>query len=216
MADRIRRALEGFYNFLERPLFLWTRPILLLLLVPLVIGLTKPLWHLEMEAPQYRNGLSLDVYAHKIVGGNDGKDITEINILNHYIGMKKIDRASMTELDWLPFGFGALALLLLRVAALGNVRSLVDLAVLVSYFAGFSLFRFVFRLRSYGQDLSPDAPFKVEPFMPVIWGEKQVGNFTTRAEPGVGSYLIAAFAVGVILLMLFHLIEGRRRAKSQG
>ncbi|MFO0571111.1 MAG: hypothetical protein U0263_36095 [Polyangiaceae bacterium] len=213
MGDRIRRALEGFYAFLEQPLFLWTRPILLVLLVPLVLGLTKPLWHLEMEAPQYRNGLSLDVYAHTVVGGHDGKDIAEINILNHYIGMKKLDRAAFTELDWLPFGFGVLALLLVRVAVLGNVRALVDLAALVGYFAGFGLFRFVFKLRSYGYDLASDAPIKVEPFMPVIWGTKQIGNFTTHARPALGAYLIAAFALGVILLTLFHLIEGRRRAR---
>lgn len=213
MANRMRRALEGFYAFVDQPLFLWTRPVLLLLLIPLVVGLTRPLWHLEMQAPQYREGLSLDVYAHTLKGGHDGKDVFEINILNHYIGMKKLDRDALTELDWLPFGFGALGLLLVRVAALGNVRALVDLSALVAYFGGFSVFRFVLKLRSYGHDLAPDAPIKVEPFTPAIWGEKQVGNFATQAAPASGSYLIAVFAAGVILLTLFHLIEGRRRER---
>lgn len=214
MANRMTRALDGFYEFVDKPLFLWTRPVLLSLLVPLAIGLTLPLWHLDMQAPQYPKGLSLDVYAYKLEGGHDGRDVFEINILNHYIGMKKLDRAALTELDWLPFGFGALALLLVRVAALGNVRALVDLSALVAYFGGFSVFRFVFKLKSYGHDLAPDAPIKVEPFMPAIWGEKQIGNFSTQAAPATGSYLIAAFAGGVILLTLYHLVEGRRRARK--
>lgn len=76
------------------------------------------------------------------------------------------------------------------------------------------MFRFVFKLKSYGHDLAPDAPIKVEPFMPAIWGEKQIGNFSTQAAPATGSYLIAAFAGGVILLTLYHLVEGRRRARK--
>lgn len=213
MSDRIKRALEGFYAFVEKPLFLGSRPLLLLLLVPLVIGLTLPLWHIEMQAPQYPKGLSLHIYAHTLVGGHDGADIKEINILNHYIGMQKLDRALFAELDWLPFGFGVLALLLLRVAVLGNVRALVDLTVLVVYYSGFSLFRFVFKLHAYGHDLSPDAPIKVQPFMPALWGWKQVGNFTTHAYPGTGSYLVAVFAVGLMVITIYHLVVGRMRAQ---
>ncbi|MFO0572276.1 MAG: hypothetical protein U0263_42030 [Polyangiaceae bacterium] len=215
MTARLKRALDGFYAFVDKPLYLWTRPVLLVLLVPLVVGLTLPLWHMEMEAPQYPQGLSLDLYAHKLVGGHGGKDINEINILNHYIGMNKLDRANLTELDWLPFGFGALGLLLMRVSALGNVRSLVDLSALVTYFGGFAALRFVLKLQAYGHDLSPDAPFKVEPFTPVIWGSKRIANFTTHASPGTGAYLLSVFAVGVVVVTLFHLVEGRRRARRE-
>jgi hypothetical protein len=215
MRDRIKRALDGFYAFVDKPLYLGSRPLLLLLLVPLVVGLMQPLWHIEMTAPQYPKGLSLHIFAHTLVGGHDGADIKEINILNHYIGMQKLDRAFFTELDWLPFGFGALALLLVRVAALGNVRALIDLSVLVAYFGAFSLFRFVHKMHVYGHDLSPDAPIKVQPFMPAIWGEKQVGNFLTHAYPGTGTYLLAVFAVGVTAITLYHLIVGRVRAERE-
>lgn len=215
MVERIKRAIDGFYAFVDKPLYLWTRPVLVLLLVPLVIGVMKPLWHITMEAPQYPNGLSLEIYSHTIVGGHDGADISEINILNHYIGMKKLDRVMFTELDWLPFGFGALGLLLLRVSALGNVRSLVDLSTMAIYFTGFSLFRFIFKMYAYGHDLAHDAPIKIKGFTPALWGTKEVGNFTTHAEPGIGSYLISISVVGVLLVTLIHLIEGRRRAKRE-
>lgn len=212
MRERFKRSLDGFYAFMDEPLYLGSRPILLLLLVPLVVGLLQPLWHIEMSAPQYPKGLSLHVYSHTLVGGHGGADIKEINILNHYIGMQKLERAMFTELDWLPFGFGALGLLLIRVAVLGNVRALVDLAALVAYFGGFSMFRFAHKMYAYGHDLSPDAPIKVEPFMPAMWGHKQIGNFATHAYPGTGTYWLGAFAAGILLIAGYHLVMGRIRA----
>ena len=210
--EQIARALDGFYAFLERPLFLWTRPLLVLLLVPLVIGLTMPLWHIRMEAPQYPAGLSVDIYAYTLKGGHEGNDLREINILNHYIGMSKIDRTELPDLDWLPFGFGLLGLLVLRLAAVGNVRSLLDLSVIVGYFTVFALGRFVYKMYAFGHHLSPDAPIKMKPFMPPLFGSKELGNFTTHSGPGSGTYLIALFAFGLFGIALLHLVQGRRRA----
>ncbi|HSO33414.1 MAG TPA: hypothetical protein VLT33_12860 [Labilithrix sp.] len=212
--DQIVRALDGFYVFLERPLYLWTRPVLVLLLVPLVIGLMMPLWHIRMEAPQYPEGLSVDIYAHTLQGGHEGNDLREINILNHYIGMSKIDRSELADLDWLPFGFGLLGIMLLRLAAVGNVRSLLDLSAIVGYFTAFALGRFVYKMYAYGHHLSADAPIKIKPFMPALFGTKEVGNFTTHAGPGSGTYLIGVFACGLFGIALLHLVQGRRRAKK--
>lgn len=208
---RVQRGIDGFYAFLDRPLFLWARPVLLLLLVPLVMGLSAPLWRIQMEAPQYPEGLSVEIYAHKLESGHEGNDLKEINILNHYIGMKKIDRTELSDLDWLPFGFGLLGVLLLRLAAVGNVRSLLDLVVMVGYFGCFSMGRFAYKLHTYGHNLSPDAPVKVPPFMPALLGTKQIGNFTTHAGPMLGTWLVAIFALGLFVVTLVHLVAGRRR-----
>lgn len=209
---RIRGSLDAFYAFLSRPLYLGTRAILTVLVAPLVLAVILPLWHIQLQAPQYPNGLSVDIYAHTITSGHDDTDLHEINILNHYVGMKKIERAAFADLDWLPFGFGALAILLLRVAAIGDVRALLDLAVMMFYFALFSGGRFIYKLWVYGHELSPDAPVKVAPFMPPFLGSKQIGNFTSTAEPGSGTFAFTVFAVGVLAVALYHLIEGRRAA----
>lgn len=213
--EGIREMLEGFYRFLGQPLFLWSRPVIVVLVIPLVLALTLPLWHIELDAPQYPSGLSVDIYAHTITSGHDDKDLPEINILNHYIGMKKIERAAFAELDWIPFGLGALAILALRVAAIGDVRALLDLAVVVGYFTAFSGGRFAYKMYVYGHNLSPEAPVKVAPFMPALIGSKQIGNFTTYAEPGSGTYLMVVFVLGVFALALVHLIQGRRKANRQ-
>ncbi len=206
--------LSKFYEFLARPLLPASRVILLTLIVPLLLSLNFPLWKISMEAPQYPQGLQMDIYAYKIVGGNDGHDIDEINTLNHYIGMRKLDQRSFADLDFLPFFIGVLALLTLRVALIGDVRALVDLTVLSLYGGTFAFGRFVYQLYLYGHDLSKEAPVKVKPFTPVILGTKDVANFTTHSFPQLGTYLVGAFLSGLVLTLLVHLWRGRRDAST--
>jgi copper chaperone NosL len=205
----MRPALSKFYEFLDRPLFGWGRVALALLVIPLVLAFTAPLWKISMKAPQYPAGLSMEIYAHKLDGGHGGRDIQEINTLNHYIGMHKIDRAELSELDWMPFALFALVLLTLRCAAIGNVRALVDLMVIAGFVATYSMGRFVYKLYVFGHNLDPKAPFKVEPFTPAIFGEKQIANFHTEAWPQMGSIYIAIFLGGLAAVTLWHLIAGR-------
>ncbi|MCA9771697.1 MAG: hypothetical protein KC466_04765, partial [Myxococcales bacterium] len=81
----MRQSAASFFEFLDQPIRVWARVLLALLVVPLALSFTVPLWNIYMKAPQYPEGLSLDIYLHKLEGGNDGHDITEINTLNHYI-----------------------------------------------------------------------------------------------------------------------------------
>jgi hypothetical protein len=208
----MKDAFAKFYDFLDRPLFPAARLALAVLVIPLVLVFTQPLWKISMKAPQYPKGLSMEIYGHKVEGGHDGKDIHEINTLNHYIGMKKIDRQELTDLDWIPFALGLLVILTLRCAAIGNVRSLVDLMVITGYISVFAFGRFIYKLYVYGHNLDPEAPFKVKPFTPAIFGSKQIANFTTTSMPQLGSILMGVFVTGVAAITVWHLVEGRRRA----
>ena len=209
----MKHPLVRFYDFLDRPLLMKSRLPLALLSVLLVASFFKPLWRISMEAPQYPDGLSMDVYAYDLQGGREGRDIQEINTLNHYIGMRHIERADFADLDWIPFALGLLVIFTLRVAAVGNVRSLVDLAVMVGYILGFMGARFVYKLYVYGHELDPHAAVKIPPFTPVIFGSKQIANFTTHSFPQTGSYYLFGFAFGVGLLTIFHLWKGRHAAE---
>lgn len=212
----MKLMLDKFYEFLSRPLFGWSRLVLVALAVPLVLSFTAPLWRISMTAPQYPNGLYMDIYAYKLEGGDDGVHINEINTLNHYIGMRKLDAAAAADLDWIPFALGALLLLTLRVAAIGTVRNLIDLAVMTGYVSAFAFGRFVYRLWVFGHDLDPTAPVRVKPFMPVVLGHKTVANFETYSLPQLGSYYLVTFTSGVFIVALLHLILGRRRAVREG
>ena len=204
--------IKKFYEFLNRPLFMSARVLLALLVVPLALSFTQPLWRISMTAPQYPKGLYMDVYAYKLEGGDEGQHIKEINTLNHYIGMHSLDRTAAADLDWIPFALGALALLALRVAAIGTVKDLVDLMVVAGYVSAFAFGRFIYRLYVFGHELAPDAPVRIKPFMPVVLGHKTVANFETFSYPQAGSYFLGGFVLGVFGLLVWHLVAGRRAA----
>ena len=198
-------------ELLDRPILPSARLVLVLLAGLLAASFALPLWKITLEAPQYPDGLELAIYSYKLEPGGDGQHLQEINTLNHYIGMRPLDRAAMKDLDWLPFALGALILLVLRLAAIGTVRGLVDLTVMTIYLGVFSMGRFVYQLYTYGHELDPTAPVKVEPFTPVIFGSKQIANFNTSSYPQAGSFLVVAFVLGLVGLLVWHLRADRRQ-----
>jgi hypothetical protein len=204
----MRAWLRSLNQLLDRPLSMASRAFVLLGIVALVIGAFLPLWRIQLVAPQYQEGLTLDLYSHKIVAGNNGQDLAEINTLNHYIGMRPIAQADFAEMRWMPFAVGVFALLSLRAVAIGRLGHLVDLGVLFSYFGLFSLGTFVYRLWSYGHQLDPQAPMRIKPFMPVIVGSQQIANFVQSSLPLAGT-----FCMGLFLACVCAGIWGSRRGE---
>jgi copper chaperone NosL len=193
----MRALFERGNRFLETPLDLKPRILLVLAALVLVSIFVFPLWNLTMFTPQYPNGLRLDIYSHKLEGGNQGQDIKEINTLNHYIGMKSLAAEDFAEFKWMPFVIGVLGLLLLRAAVHGKMASLVDVFVLYLYFNAFALGSFAHKLYSYGHNLSPEAPVRVAPFMPPLAGHQKLANFEVYSYPALASY-----ALGLSVLLV--------------
>ena len=203
------RAL-AFASFLDRPVNGTGRLLLLLSIVALLAGGALPLWRISLVAPQYAEGLTLDMYAYQIVAGNNGQDLAEINTLNHYIGMKPIAQADFLEMRVLPFAIGVFALLALRAAVIGRIVTVVDLAVLFLYFGMFSLGSFVYRLYTYGHHLDPQAPMKITPFMPVVVGSQQIANFVQTSLPLAGTMCMGAFFMLLVAVLVSSAREARR------
>jgi len=189
-------------RFFELSLDLRERALIVLAALLLAVVYVLPLWNMTMFAPQYPDGLRMDIYSYKLEGGRQGQDIKEINLLNHYIGMKDLATEDFTEFKWMPFVVGAIALLILRAAAHGRMMDLVDVSVLYLYFAGFSLWSFAFKLYSYGHSLAPTAAVKVAAFMPPLIGYKKLANFEVYSYPAAGSYVLAAVVV-LLLVAVF-------------
>jgi copper chaperone NosL len=195
-------------RFLAIPLDLRSRGLLLVAALLLTAVYLFPLWNLTMFAPQYPDGLRMNIYSYTMKGGNNGQDVKEINVLNHYIGMRDLVAEDFTEFKWMPFVVGALGLLFLRAAVQGTMSHLVDVIVLYFYFAGFALWSFAFKLYSYGHSLSPAAAVKVPPFMPPLFGYRQLANFEVYSYPAPASYALGL----VIVVLLLALLLARRAA----
>ena len=84
----MQRFIVNSSRILQQPLRLGPRGLLLVAALLLVPAYVSPLWNLTMFAPQYSDGLRLDIYSWKLEGGNRGQDVKEINILHHYSGMR--------------------------------------------------------------------------------------------------------------------------------
>jgi hypothetical protein len=208
----VRSFIEKSDRILKSPLGLGPRGLLLLASLLLVPALVSPLWRLTMFAPQYQEGLRLDIYSYKLEGGNHGQDAKEINLLNHYIGMKDLVAEDFTEFLWLPFAVGAFGLLFLRTVVLGTLGHLVDVTVLFVYFAGFSLWSFAHKLWWYGHNLDPTAAVKVPPCMPPLLGGTQLANFEVYSYPALASWALG----GAFLALLLSLFLSWRAARRPG
>lgn len=207
--------MHGSFNrlnrFLVQPLDLSPRLMVAAAALLLCAVYLFPLWNLTMFAPQYPEGIRLDIYSYKLEGGNGGQDIKEINVLNHYIGMRDLIAEDFTEFKWLPFVVGALSLLYLRAAVLGTVGHLVDVLVLNLYFSAFALWSFGYRMYVYGHTLAPTAAVTVEPFMPPMFGYKQLANFEVYSYPQAASYAMAA---STLLLVISVVVAARQSARQ--
>ena len=192
--------LRREFVFLHKPLNLTSRLLLLAAAAAIAAALFFPLWKLHLVAPQYGDGLDLYIYCYKIQGGGlNGQHLAEINNLNHYIGMHPLEQADFHEMRWMPFVFGLIILLILRAAVFGQMGNLVDLFALYAYFGVFSIGSFYYRLYTYGHDLDPHAPMRIQPFTPLLIGVKKIANFTEYSFPQTGAYLLI-FSVVLIFI----------------
>jgi hypothetical protein len=167
------------------------------------VSIFLPLWQIHLVAPQYQEGLDLYIHSYTLEAGNDGQDLTEINNLNHYIGMQPIEEEDFAEMTFIPFLLGGFSLLALRAAFFGTVKSAIDTLVLFVYFGAFSMWRFYYQLYTYAHNLDPRAPMDIDPFTPILIGWKQIANFTQYSFPREGSalLLLAALCFGGAIWM---------------
>ena len=153
-----------------------------------------PIWFIKLDAPQFpEGGLVMYIWVNKITGYTENT-LDNINILNHYIGMKKIVPDSIPELKIIPVVLMVIAALALLVAGLKN-RSLMPVWVALFVIAGvIGIYDFYTWLYDYGHNLDPKAPIKVPGmnYQPPLLGVKWLLNFRAVSLPYAGSFFAAA------------------------
>jgi copper chaperone NosL len=183
-----------------------------LLLVP---AFFLPIWTIDLVAPQYPEGIGLEIMVNTIRGQSEW-DLQNINGLNHYIGMKEIHPESIRELAIMPWLLGGLAVFGLITAATGRRRLLQAWLVVFVLLAAAGLVDFWLWGYDYGHNLNPDAAIKVPgmAYQPPLIGSKQLLNFKASSWPGPGGLLaFASLGLGVLALWLERRSEpGRQNA----
>lgn len=165
----------------------------------LIAVLFVPLWQIELEAPQYPEGLVLKMYPDKL-GGN----VEVINGLNHYIGMKTLHASNFIEFTVLPYIIMFFAASCFLVAIINRRKWLVALLFTFILFGIISMIDFYRWNYNYGHDLDPNAPIQVPgmSYQPPIIGYKQLLNFGAYSIPDIGGWIF----IGVGLLLLIAVI----------
>lgn len=194
-------------SFLQGELTTPSRVVMLVVALAMIPALFLPVWRITLHAPQYPDGLSVDIYANTV-----GGDLREVNGLNHYIGMSEIRPDEFPEFRLIPFfilrflAFAGLAFLVARipVAAIGYIDFVLFGIVMLADFQRW--------LTEYGQNLDPAAAITIEPFSPKFLGATQVGQFAVTSYPTVATMLmgLAGFAGPAILFY-----EWRRRGRAE-
>ncbi len=173
-----------------------TRIISLVSAIALALVFFLPIWRIDLVAPQYPEGLFLQIHAGKI-----GGDIDVINGLNHYIGMKHIEEKDFVEFQVLPY-------IILTLTAFGLLTAIINRKWFYFTWFGFlllfgivAMLDFYHWLYNYGHNLDPAAAIKVpgQSYQPPLLGYKQLLNFGAYSMPDIGGWIFVV--VGVLLLI---------------
>lgn len=190
-------------SFFEIQLDMRSRVLIFLAALMILPSFFTPMWKMTLYSNQFPDGLVLNIFSYKLEGGKtpNQDDLKEINSLNHYIGMRPLIDDDFTEFKWIPFVFGGVMLLSLRVIVMGKMSKLVDLFVMFAYFGLFSLWSFYFKMYVYGHELDPTAAIKVPPFTPPMFGHQTMANFEVYTYPSTASYFMAGVPILLLLAM---------------
>lgn len=161
-----------------------------------------PLWNINLEAPQYPEGLGLRIWVNQITGFKEN-DLQNINGLNHYIGMKPIVPDDIPELKIMPFAIGFMIAFGLFNAFKGNRKTVYIWIILFLILGAIGLYDFYMWGYDYGHNLDPNAPIKVPgmTYQPPLIGSKQLLNINAISFPSISSFIIL-ISIGLAVIAL--------------
>lgn len=190
-----------------------SKVLLVLTSVFLIGSLFFPIWRIELDAPQYPEGLELQLWANRIDG-----DVDIINGLNHYIGMKTLHTENFFEFTVLPYIISFFALLTLVILFLNRKKGALVLFVSFIIFGILSAIDFYRWNYDYGHNLDPDAPIKVPgmAYQPPMLGFKQLLNFGAYSIPDTGGWLLifSGAALFIVVFKEFDMIKKFKKKKA--
>lgn len=164
---------------------------LMLLLVFLV-----PIWKIRLEAPQFPEGINMYIWVNQITGDTEST-LQNMNILNHYIGMQKIEPDSIPELQYFPYILIFMCILGVIIGLFADRKYFMAWVVLLLLLGLLGIYDFYMWEYNYGHNLNPMAPIKVPGmvYQPPLIGSKYLLNFKAISYPVTGTYILGVCAI---------------------
>jgi copper chaperone NosL len=185
-----------------------TRILLLLGLIAMAFAWNQPAWQIKLWAPQYPEGLAMQIWLNNITG-----DVDVINGLNHYIGMREIEVETFPE-------FKVMKGILLAIIAIGALpvltgrRPFLWVFVLVLFAAAAAgLGDFWYWSREFGHNLDPKAAISIPgmSYDPPLIGYKVILNFVAFSAPAVGGYLLIGTGTLATALLVWEIWRNKSK-----
>lgn len=176
----------------------WARVLVFLSTLIFAVSHIWKYWELRLNAPQYPGGLFVSVYTHDVRG-----DVSEVDGLNHYIGMAPLAEAAEFERSIAPYAI--VAFIILGIIATFLPKRWAPLLTIPIILFPIVVFVDLFAwLYYFGHNLDPTAALSgaIEEFTPAILGRGTVGQFSTDAMMGLGWWLSAVAAVIAIVAIV--------------
>ena len=180
------------------------------------IGMTAvfflPVWFIFLIAPQYPEGLEMNIWLTKITG-----QVDIINGLNHYIGMKKISADMFPEFGYMKYILAGFILFGLIVSLAGTRKLLLALLGLTLVLAGAALYDYYRWSYDYGHNLDPTAAIKVPgmSYQPPLIGHKTLLNFDAYSYPDIGGWIIIAAGAIFFGVYFFEWYKARKKTPQK-
>jgi copper chaperone NosL len=198
--------MDKLTDFFQGRLSTKSRVLMVVATLALLPAVFLPTWTITLHAPQYPDGLAVQIYPHTVKG-----QIGEVNVLNHYIGMQEIHADEFPEFRFIPFfilrffGFALLTALIgqMAIAAIGWLDFVL--------FGTVMLYVFQKWLYQFGNNLDPSAPLNIDPFTPHFIGPTSVAQFSVSSWPAAGAILMGIAGLMGPLIVLY---EWRRSARG--
>ena len=179
----------------------------------MILGLfVFPMWNIMLEAPQYPDSLGMDIWINKIEDHNPN-DIKNINLMNHYVGMKAIPE-QMDEFKVFPWVVGIMSALGVLFGIIGNRKLFLTWFIIMVILGIIGMYDFYSWEYEYGHNLDPTAAIKIpgQGYQPPLIGRKQILNFTASSWPMTGAYMLM---VGMFMSLAAFFVARKEEEKDE-
>lgn len=183
-----------------------------------------PLWNIHLIAPQYPEGIGMNIHINDIKGVEEF-DVDKVDMLNHYIGMKPIPKPhEMIEFTLFPIVISIMAGLGMLIGVIGFFGKLkpkwfMGWLVLMVGLGIVGMWDFNQWMVDYGTNLDPNAAIILMDefenpmeYNPPLIGHKKLLNFDVDSWPQTGGYLMG---LGLLFVFLSYFVGKKEYKKKE-